>query len=172
MWRACKDGIGLNAIVQAFPHVRYDPEVFPGLAFRLKKPKACILIFNSGGMVCAGAKSESEARKAIMKVVKELKAAGMVITGKPEVHIVNIVACGSLGGPVDLEVLASEPAGGSVMYEPEQFPVATYRMETPKAVFLIFATGKVVCVGAKRDEDVYEAVENLPRRLEEMPVLV
>jgi len=68
--------------------------------------------------------------------------------------------------------LASQPAGGSIMYEPEQFPAVIYRMESPKVVFLIFATGKIVCVGAKREEDVYEAVENLRLRLEEMKVMV
>ena len=167
-----KHRIDLDAIVKAFPHVKYQPKVFPGLAFRLKRPKTCTLIFSSGGMVCTGAKSEREAGKAIMKVVKELKAAGMIITGKPEVHIVNIVASGSLGGPVDLEELASELAGGGLMYEPEQFPAAIYRMESPRVVFLVFATGKIVCVGAKRHEDIYEAVENLRRRLEGMKVLV
>jgi transcription initiation factor TFIID TATA-box-binding protein len=167
-----KHRIDLDAIVKAFPHVKYEPKVFPGLAFRLKRPKTCTLIFSSGGMVCTGAKSEREAGKAVMKVVKELKAAGIIITGEPEVHIVNIVASGSLGGPVDLEGLASQPAGGSIMYEPEQFPAATYRMESPRVVFLVFATGKIVCVGAKRDKDVCEAVENLRLRLEEMKVMV
>jgi len=167
-----KHPIDLDAIVKAFPHVKYQPKVFPGLAFRLKRPKTCTLIFNSGGMVCTGAKSEREAGKAIMKVVKELKAAGIIIIGKPEMQITNIVASGSLGGPVDLEELASEPAGGSLMYEPEQFPAAVYRMESPRVVFLIFSVGKIVCVGAKKEKDVYEAVENLRLRLEERKVLV
>jgi TATA-box binding protein (TBP) (component of TFIID and TFIIIB) len=39
-------------------------------------------------------------------------------------------------------------------------------MESPRVVFLIFSTGKIV--GAKKGEDVYEAVENLRRKLEEM----
>jgi len=167
-----KHRLDLDTIVKAFPHVEYRPKVFPGLAFKLKRPKTCTLIFSSGGMVCTGAKSEKETRRAIMKVVKELKAAGMIITGKPEIHIVNIVASGSLGGPVDLEELASELAGGGLMYEPEQFPAAFYRMESPKVVFLVFATGKIVCVGAKKEEDVYQAVENLRVRLEEMKVMV
>jgi len=57
------------------------------------------------------------------------------------------------------------------MYEPEQFPGMMYRMESPGVVFLIFSTGKIVCVGAKKEEDVYEAVEKLRRRLEEMQVI-
>ena len=166
---AFKHSIDLDAIVKAFPHVQYQPLVFPGLAFRLKKPKTCTLIFNSGRMVCTGAKSESEAAKAIMKVARELRAAGIIITGKPEmIHITNIVASGSLGAPVDLEELCQR---ARLMYEPEQFPGAIYRMESPRVVFLIFSTGKIVCVGAKKEEDVYEAVEKLRRMLEEIEVL-
>ena len=167
-----KHGIDLDAVVKAFPHVEYRPHVFPGLPFRLKRPKTCALIFNSGRMVCTGAKSEKEARRAIMKVARELSAAGIIIIGKPEISITNIVASGSLGDSVDLEGLASEPMGRSLMYEPEQFPAVIYRMEGPRVVFLIFSTGKIVCVGAKNEEDVYEAVEILRRRLEEMKVLL
>jgi len=57
------------------------------------------------------------------------------------------------------------------MYEPEQFPGLMYRMESPRVVFLIFSTGKIVCVGAKKEADIYEAVEKLRRRLEEIEVL-
>jgi len=168
-----KQGIDLDTIVKTFPHVEYRPHVFPGLAFRLKRPKTCTLIFNSGRMVCTGAKSEKEARRAIIKVTNELKAAGIIITGKPKIQITNIVASGSLGAPVDLEGLCERVrVGGSLMYEPEQFPAAVYRMESPMVVLLIFSAGKIVCVGAKKEEDVYEAVENLRRRLEDMKVLV
>jgi len=122
--------------------------------------------------VCTGAKSEREARRAILKVARELKAAGIIIIGKPEIKIQNVVASGSLGDPVDLEGLCERArVGGSLMYEPEQFPGAIYRMESPSVVFLIFSTGKIVCVGAKKEEEVYEAMENLRRRLKEMDVL-
>ena len=38
---------------------------------------------------------------------------------------------------------------GHAMYEPEQFPGLIYRMEEPKVVILLFASGKLVCTGAK-----------------------
>ncbi len=34
-----KQKIDLNAIVEKYPEVEYRPEQFPGLIFRLKKPK-------------------------------------------------------------------------------------------------------------------------------------
>jgi len=57
------------------------------------------------------------------------------------------------------------------MYEPEQFPGLMYRMEDPRVVFLVFCTGQLVCVGAKREEDVYVATEKLVTTLEEMGVI-
>jgi TATA-box binding protein (TBP) (component of TFIID and TFIIIB) len=39
-------------------------------------------------------------------------------------------------------------------------------------IFLVFSTGKIVCVGAKNEEDIYEAIENLRGKLEESEVLI
>jgi len=145
--------------------VEYRPEQFPGLVFRLKRPKTATLIFNSGKMVCTGAKSEKEARRAIIKVIKELKRGGIIIIGKPDLKIQNIVASASLGGMIDLEKAAFTL--GKTMYEPEQFPGLIYRMDEPKVVILLFASGKLVCTGAKKEQDVYDAVQRLHVLLEE-----
>jgi len=169
-----KHGLDINAILMAFPDVQYRPDVFPGLVFRLKKPKTATLIFHSGKMVCTGAKSERAARGAIRKVIRELKREGIIIIGKPEIKIRNIVATVDLGNiSIDLEefVYAIAGLGKQVMYEPEQFPGAIYRMKDPKCVFLIFSTGKLVCVGIKREADVYKAVGNILPLLEETEVL-
>jgi len=157
--------IDLNAVVKGYPGVEYRPEQFPGLVFRLKRPKTATLIFNSGKMVCTGAKSEKEARGAVMKVIRELKKSGIVIVGKPELKIQNIVASANLSGTIDLE--KSAYTLGRTMYEPEQFPGLIYRMDDPKVVILLFASGKLVCTGAKKEDDVYSAVEKLQKRLEE-----
>lgn len=157
--------VDLNAVVKSYPGVEYRPEQFPGLVFRLKRPKTATLIFNSGKMVCTGAKSEREAKRAVMKVIKELKRGGIIIISKPELKIQNIVASASLGGMIDLEKAAYTL--GKTMYEPEQFPGLIYRMDSPKVVILLFASGKLVCTGAKREQDVYDAVNTLHKILEE-----
>jgi transcription initiation factor TFIID TATA-box-binding protein len=156
--------IDLKAVVKSYPGVEYRPEQFPGLVFRLKRPKTATLIFNSGKMVCTGAKSEKEARGAVMKVIRELKKSGIVIISKPELKIQNIVASANLGGMIDLEKSAFTL--GKTMYEPEQFPGLIYRMDEPKVVILLFASGKLVCTGAKKEDDVYKAVDKLHKRLE------
>jgi transcription initiation factor TFIID TATA-box-binding protein len=65
--------VDLNAVVKSYPGAEYRPDQFPGVVFRLKRPKTATLIFSSGKMVCTGARSGKESRTAIMKVVRELK---------------------------------------------------------------------------------------------------
>ena len=110
-------------------------------------------------MVCTGAKSAKMAKRAINKVVRELKKNGIIILNKPNITIQNVVASGNLRNNVVLETAADILE--NVMYEPEQFPGLIYRMQNPKVVLLIFASGKIVCTGTKSDEMVQESVRTL-----------
>ena len=161
--------VDLNAVVKSYPDAEYRPDRFPGLVFRLKRPKTATLIFSSGKMICTGAKSGKDSRRAIMKVVKELKMGGIIIVSKPDLKVVNIVASASLFGQVDLEKTVSTLT--KAMYEPEQFPGVIYRMDEPKVVILIFASGSLVCTGAKKEQDVYDAVHKLHVILEEQNLI-
>jgi len=156
----------LDAICKAFPTAaQYRPEQFPGLCFRLRRPKTSTLIFGSGAMVCTGAKSTAQAERGIRRVVGELRGKGVVIPKIPKIHVQNIVAAASLGGAIDL--VKAVYALGKTIYEPEQFPGIIHRMEEPRVVLLIFANGKLVVAGAKKTGDTYTAVDKLQRRLEE-----
>jgi hypothetical protein len=53
------------------------------------------------------------------------------------------------------------------MYEPEQFPGLIHRMDDPKVVILLFASGKLVCTGAKKETEVHRAVMELKELLRE-----
>lgn len=87
----------------------------------------------------------------------------MVLLSRPQIEIVNVVTTPDLGDGVDLEL--AELSLSDVMYEPEQFPGLIYRMGEPKVVFLIFASGKLVCTGGKSEALVHEAVEKIERIL-------
>ena len=151
--------IDLLAIMKTFRNVEYRPKKFPGLVFRLKNPKTATLIFTTGKMVCTGAKSEKLAGTAVRKVVRELKNAGFIITGIPKVIIQNMVSSADLDAGIDLE--EASYVLDNIMYEPEQFPGAVYRMKEPKVVLLLFSSGKLVITGSKSKEQVYEAVEKI-----------
>ena len=161
--------LNLEKIAERVPNAEYSPEQFPGLVLRLKKPKTAALIFSSGKMVCTGAKSESEVNKAVNTIIKVLKKHGIEIKSKPKVEIQNIVASANLKAGVDLERAARLLEGA--MYEPEQFPGLIYRMSEPRVVLLIFSSGKIVCTGARKEEEVSEAVNKIYGLLRELNVL-
>lgn len=162
--------IDLTQITRSFPDVEYHPDQFPGLVFRLKAPKTATLIFSSGKMVCTGAKSEEQAIKAVKTVVQKLKRGNVEIYNEPQIEIQNIVASASLGGKVHLEEAARQLPRS--MYEPEQFPGLIHRMTDPKTVILLFASGKLVCTGAKKEVEVYKAVNNLHNLLEQKGLMI
>jgi transcription initiation factor TFIID TATA-box-binding protein len=57
---------------------QYDTTRFPGLVYRLDKPKVVMLIFGSGKMVCTGAKKTEDVELAVEQVTKELRDAGLL----------------------------------------------------------------------------------------------
>jgi len=162
--------IDLNEITRKFPDTEYHPEQFPGLVFRLKTPKTATLIFRTGKMVCTGAKSEDLAVKAVRTVVQKLRKDGIKIKKDAVIVVQNIVASINLCGKIHLERAARVLPRS--MYEPEQFPGLIHRMIDPKTVILLFASGKLVCTGAKKEPDVYRSVHNLHSLLEEKGLMI
>lgn len=163
--------IDLSTIAKSMSdEVDYKPEQFPGLVFRLKRPRTATLIFSSGKMVCTGAKSEKEVFKAVEIIINKLKSKGVQLLTEPRIQIQNVVASASLNAEVNLEKAAFLLENS--MYEPEQFPGLIYRMDSPRVVLLIFSSGNMVCTGAKHEEDVKIAVERVYNQLKELGVLL
>ena len=155
--------LDLNSIVKAFPHVEYKPEQFPGLVYKRKRPNTSLLIFGSGKLVCTGAKSTRQVRRAVRATVRDLEDGGILIINRPKIEVQNIVASANLYGKIDLE--KATYILSRTMYEPEQFPGLIYRMEDPRVVILIFASGKLVYTGAKKELDVYKSINTLHNKV-------
>lgn len=60
-------------------NVEYEPEVFPGLVYRLADPKVVILLFGSGRLVCTGARKPKDIGIAVDKIKEELRAADLLM---------------------------------------------------------------------------------------------
>ena len=157
--------LDLPAIVLALDGAEYDPERFPGLIYRLKEPKTATLLFRSGKVVCTGAKSLEQVKIAISKVAKLIGAMGIVIKDEPVIVVQNIVASSDLGAKINLNAIAISLGLDRVEYEPEQFPGLVYRIDSPKVVVLLFGSGKLVCTGARKPEDVVAAVDKITEDL-------
>ncbi|MFP3285810.1 MAG: TATA-box-binding protein [Acidilobus sp.] len=154
-----ENALDLNLIEARIPDVDYNPDQFPGLVYRLQSPRITALVFKSGKMVVTGAKSVKQLVWAVKTILKKFMTKGIVIQGRPQIQIQNIVASANLNVIVDLEKAAFVLPHS--MYEPEQFPGLIYRMEKPRVVLLIFSSGKMVITGAKRENEVFEAVNNI-----------
>ena len=70
--------IDLNLAAILMDNAMYEPEVFPGLIYRMKDPKTVFLLFSTGKIVCTGAKNKEAVKEAVLKlnhVVRELGVA-------------------------------------------------------------------------------------------------
>jgi transcription initiation factor TFIID TATA-box-binding protein len=157
--------LDLQTIALALDGAEYEPETFPGLVYRLKEPKAATLLFRSGTVVCTGAKSLDNVKVAVAKVTQEMDKVGVKIKVEPKIEVQNIVASSDLGQEINLNAIAITLGLDRVEYEPEQFPGLVYRIDEPKVVLLLFGSGKMVCTGAKKPQDVEAAVLKITEEL-------
>jgi len=157
--------LDLPTIAISLEGSEYEPERFPGLIYRLKEPKTATLLFHSGKVVCTGAKSLEQVKMAIEKVTKQLEKAGIHIKIEPKIEVQNIVASSDLGQSINLNAIAITLGLERVEYEPEQFPGLVYRLDVPKVVLLLFGSGKLVCTGARKPQDVEDAVDKITAEL-------
>jgi len=98
-------------------------------------------------VVCTGAKNVEDVRTVITNMAQTLKSIGFEnIDLEPEIH------------KIEAELEGAE-------YNKEKFPGLVYRVKAPRAAFLIFTSGKVVCTGAKNVEDVRTVITNMAQTL-------
>jgi transcription initiation factor TFIID TATA-box-binding protein len=164
--------LDLRVIADQLDGAEYAPDEFPGLIYRLKKPKTAILLFHSGKVVCTGGKSQKDVEESIRTISRMVRKTGQKVTSRPEIEIQNIVSTADLESDLDLNAIAVTLGLDRVEYEPEQFPGLVYRLEKPRVVILLFGSGKLVLTGARKPSDAQEAAELVKSDLERAGLLV
>jgi transcription initiation factor TFIID TATA-box-binding protein len=165
------DKLDLDVIAQSLEEAEYEPEQFPGLVYRLNEPKTATLLFRSGKANCTGAKNVEDVRKTVEIIAEKLEKIGVKVYKNPEIVIQNIVATSDLEGELNLSEVALALGLENVEYEPEQFPGLVYRIKEPKVAMLLFGSGKIVCAGARKTEEVVLAVDKLSKELSSLGLL-
>lgn len=158
--------VSLTKLARSNSNTEYNPEQFPGLVLRIKKPKSAVLVFSSGNLVCTGTKSVAQVKEVINQVIKQLGKIGVKITDKPKITVQNIVASGHIDFDLNLNILALELE--NTEYEPEQFPGLVYKLDDPTTTFLLFSNGKLVCTGTKNRAQLEEAMKQLNKNIREV----
>ena len=69
--------IDLNMAAIVMEYAMYEPEVFPGLIYRMQDPKTVFLIFSTGRIVCTGAKQKEIVRDAVKKLNQQVRELGV-----------------------------------------------------------------------------------------------
>ncbi len=69
--------IDLNMAAIVMEYAMYEPEVFPGLIYRMQEPKTVFLIFSTGRIVCTGAKKKEIVRDAVLKLNHQVRELGV-----------------------------------------------------------------------------------------------
>ena len=155
--------VSLTKLARTQPNTEYNPDTFPGLVLRVKKPKSAVLVFSSGNLVCTGTKSVAQVREVVVQVIKQLRKIGVNVTTKPKITVQNIVASGAINLDLNLNTLALELE--NTEYEPEQFPGLVYKLDDPTATFLLFSNGKLVCTGTKNKAQLDDSIVQLNRNV-------
>ncbi len=153
----------LEKLAKSLDDTSYNPKRFPGVVYKSERPRASFLVFSSGKMNCVGASSIADAHQAINNLTRKLREAHIKVNAEPKTKVQNIVASLDFGRKFDLEHIAR--SFDNAEYEPEVFPGLVFRLEEPKAVVLLFVSGKGVCAGAKSMADVKRAALEVSRLL-------
>lgn len=139
--------------------LEFNPRRFQAVIMRIREPRTTALVYQSGKMIITGAKSEIDCRQAAKKYTAIVHRVGFAVTFK-DYRIENMTATSDVGFPIRLEGLIYSYAANAT-YEPELFPGLIYRMPESRMVVLIFVSGKVVLTGAKSEESLSIALENI-----------
>jgi transcription initiation factor TFIID TATA-box-binding protein len=64
--------LDLYTIAKNIRNIEYEPEQFPGAILKMKDPKASLLLFKNGKVICTGCKNEREVKYALERAIKLL----------------------------------------------------------------------------------------------------
>ena len=61
--------LDLYGLAKLSHDVDYEPEQFPGAIFKVHEPKAALLLFKNGKIICTGARTTADIKRAVSQAV-------------------------------------------------------------------------------------------------------
>ena len=62
--------LDLFALAKEVDSIEYEPEQFPGAILKLTNPRASLLLFKNGKVICTGARNEKNVKKALERTTE------------------------------------------------------------------------------------------------------
>lgn len=87
-------------------------------------------------------------------------------TSRVQPSLQNIVSTVNLGCQLDLRRIAQQARNAE--YNPKRFAAVIMRIRSPRTTALIFSSGKMVCTGAKSEEDSIQAARRYARVIQKL----
>jgi transcription initiation factor TFIID TATA-box-binding protein len=141
--------LDLKKIADNVDTADYNPEQFPGLIYKLRKPKTLTLMFSKGHCVCSGATSIANAKAALTIIYKKLKDLEVIEDEKPpKIKIRDIITSYQFENTLDLVELEKKLPASKMESRPDNFPGLIYKDDATEIKVLIFGSGKVVGYGS------------------------
>ncbi|XP_067948501.1 uncharacterized protein [Watersipora subatra] len=128
------------------------------LNMKLRTPSATASIWSSGKITITGANSEENCKIAARRIARKLQKAGFNVKFS-SYRVVNVLGTCSLPFGILLTEFSNANLG-TVQYEPELHPGATYQIKDIKATLKIFSTGSLT-ITAPSVDNVQKAVERV-----------
>eukprot|EP00741_Cyanophora_paradoxa_P003722 tig00000093_g3617.t2 len=158
---ACVDlkcEVDLRTVAMKGPNVEYAYKLKSAhVTMRHRRPEATCLVYQTGKATCAGAKTEADAKAALLRTARVLRRLGFPVKFAG-FRVTTVNGSCEVGFPVRLEKLArSRQHFKYTSYEPELAAHLTYHMEEPRVVLLVQRSGKIKITGARSRAEVHEA---------------
>ena len=61
--------LDLYGLAKLSHDIDYEPEQFPGAIFKVHEPKAALLLFKNGKIICTGARTSADIKRAVSQAV-------------------------------------------------------------------------------------------------------
>lgn len=165
--------LDLAELAETFEHrseinsVTYEPSKNHWLQSRFAPDNNYVPFYRGGKASITGANSPEDFRE-IADRVNSLMRELLEFDYEPTTEIKNIVAVAEIDSLPQLETIAIELGLKYTEYEPEQFPALIYRSQN--AVFLIFASGKIVCTGVDEIKRISSVIDSVSEQIEGIAV--
>ncbi len=145
--------LDLAVLAEKIFHLEYNCSKFTAATVRLLEPRTTALTFPSGSVVCTGAKSVEDSKRAALYYADIFRRVDARLCIEKPAKIQNIVASAKCGFTIRLCEVA-ERFNCRTSFEMSVFPGLVFRFDSPAIVFLVFRSGSVVITGANSESTI------------------
>lgn len=156
-------GEDIDAPIVTFSGESYSNSV---VYIREQEDGPIVTLYRSGSYHITGTDGVRKAEEMKDWVVDRLQNLGIEVDATFDVK--NVVAVGDIETDVDLNQLVLQLGFEETEYEPEDFPGLIFRPVGSPCVFLIFASGRIVAVGATAKHVAFDAFDELRQRITQL----